>query len=66
MNSVWILLFLLVAIIALMAARSRGRSLDELIAESSRDHHRVSHMIARHPGGGAWRDVRRWLAEGKR
>jgi hypothetical protein len=49
-----------------MAARSRGRSLDELIAESSRDHHRVSHMIARHPGGGAWRDVRRWLAEGKR
>jgi len=65
MGSVWILLVLLVAIVALMASRTRGRSMDQLFAEREREHHQVHAVLARHPHGGSWREFSRWLDEGR-
>jgi len=59
----WILYGLLVAIVALMWRASRGHDLVGLIERGAREHRRVARIIARHPEGGSWPEVRRWLAE---
>lgn len=63
MGTVWILLVLLVAILALMVPRMRGRSMDQLFAEREREHHHVHAVLARHPHGGDWRAFSRWMEE---
>jgi hypothetical protein len=58
-----ILYVLLFAILALLWSRVRGLSFEALLERSGREHHRVHGVLAKHPGGGAWRDYTGWLRE---
>jgi len=61
-NTIWILVALFVGIVVLMWTRMRGKSIDDLLAEGSAEHHRVHDVLARHPRGGSWREYRQWMA----
>lgn len=56
------LLYLVVAaLLALFWRHRRGKSVDELLARATRDHHHVHRVLARHPHGGTWQDYREWM-----
>ena len=50
---------------ALMLSRTFGRSFDELITKSRDEHHAMTRIFEKHPRGGAWRDFRKWLGDGR-
>jgi len=64
MTVFWSVLYALLVLIALLFWRqARGCSLDELFARDLRLHERVHRVLVRHPGGGRWRQFRRWMEE---
>lgn len=59
----WVLYPLLAVLLYAFWRRMRGRTLDDLLARSAHEHHRVLRILARHPYGGSWRQFRRWMEE---
>ena len=52
-----------VVILLIFGARVRGRSFDMLMDEIRHEHEHVHHVMAHHPEGGTWREVKRWMRE---
>ena len=53
-----------VVILLMFGARVRGRSFEALMDEIRREHEHVHNVIAHHPEGGTWRDVKSWMEDG--
>jgi hypothetical protein len=54
---------LLVALLIAFWRRMRGKSMEDLLAESADEHHHVHRVLAKHPGGGDWPNHKRWMNE---
>lgn len=39
-----------------------GRTFDDLLRESAREHHQIQDLHREHPHGGTWKEFNRWLA----
>ena len=57
----WILYVLLAVLLYLFWVTTRGRSFDDLLNQSAREHHEVMKVNARHPHGGTWREHKQWI-----
>lgn len=57
----WILYLLLAALLYLFWFKTRGKSFDDLLNQSAREHHEVMEVTARHPHGGTWRQHKQWM-----
>ncbi len=56
------LLYLVAAVLLVLFWRHvRGLSIDALLARAAREHHHVHRVLAKHPGGGAWREHKDWM-----
>lgn len=59
-----LILYVLLIAILLLFLRAAGRpSLEKMLDHNVQAHERVHRMLAKHPGGGTWKEVKRWLAE---
>ena len=45
------------------AGRVRGRSFTALMDEIRHEHEHIHEVMAHHPGGGTWQEVRGWMQE---
>lgn len=59
----YIVYLLLAAILVRFWWKIRGSSFDDLLADSTREHHQISRILRRHPQGGTWRELRSWIRE---
>lgn len=59
----WIVYALAVVLAVVFWRRMRGRSLKDMFDAGADEHHRVVKMLKKHPEGGAWHDVQRWMGE---
>lgn len=51
---------LAVAIAIWFGLRVRGQSFAEILSRRTEEHHHVAAVLAEHPQGGSYRELRRW------
>jgi len=58
----YLLYVMAIAFLVMFWRARRGRSTDELLVQSARDHHDVLAILAKHAQGGTWREYLDWRA----
>lgn len=59
-----LVLYVLLVAILMLFLRAAGRpSLEKMLDQNVHAHEHVHRVLAKHPGGGRWTEVKRWLAE---
>ena len=60
-NLGYLLYLAMVAIMVWMWFRVRGMTLEEIVAQSSDEHHALVEIFEHHPHGGNWTDFSEWV-----
>jgi hypothetical protein len=59
-----IVVYVILALLVIMFwRRARGRSLEEIFAQSEADHHGVNDVHAAYPLGGTWKQHLQWMQD---
>ncbi len=60
-SSGYLLYLVVAALLVLFWRHVRGLSFDALLARAETEHDHVHRVLAKHPEGGAWREVQDWM-----